>query len=88
MSDPEFLDLEDVLLIHEQQLTRYGGSGGIRDQGILQSALGTPRATFGSRQAARAAVLRVSGHSVPNLHPERSFSTDRQDRPRSRKRGG
>lgn len=46
MSDPEFLDLEDVLAIHEEQLARFGGGSGIRDAGLLESALATPRATF------------------------------------------
>ncbi len=49
MTDPEFLDLEDVLLIHEEQLARYGGSAGVRDQGLLESAIGMPRATFGGQ---------------------------------------
>ncbi len=47
MSDPEFLDLEDVLAIHREQLARFGGGAGIRDAGLLDSALATPRATFG-----------------------------------------
>lgn len=46
-ADPVFLDLDDVLLIHEEQLARYGGGAGIRDAGLLDSALGTPRATLG-----------------------------------------
>lgn len=49
MTDPEFLDLEDVLLIHEEQLYKYGGSAGLRDKGLLESALGMPRATFGGQ---------------------------------------
>ena len=32
MIDPVFLDLEDVLLIHAEQLARYGGSPRIRDR--------------------------------------------------------
>jgi death-on-curing protein len=47
VTDLEFLDLEDVLLIHEGQLPKYGGAAGIRDQGLLESALAQPRATFG-----------------------------------------
>jgi hypothetical protein len=31
VTDPEFLDLEDVLLIHEEQLAKYGGSAGLRE---------------------------------------------------------
>ena len=47
MTDPVFLDVEDVLLIHEEQLPRYGGSPGIRDRGLLESAVAMPRATVG-----------------------------------------
>ena len=45
--DPDFLSLDDVLLIHEQQLQKYGGSSGIRDQGLLESAIAQPSAGFG-----------------------------------------
>jgi death on curing protein len=44
---PEFLTLDDVLEMHEQQLGRYGGAPGLRDQGLLESALAQPMATFG-----------------------------------------
>ena len=45
--DPEFLSLEEVLEIHEQQIAMFGGSGGLRDAAGLESAVATPRATFG-----------------------------------------
>jgi death-on-curing protein len=45
--EPEFLELEDVLLIHDEQLARFGGSAGVRDLGLLESAVAMPRATFG-----------------------------------------
>ena len=44
---PEFLAIEDVLEIHAMQLARYGGGDGLRDQGLLESALAQPQATFG-----------------------------------------
>ncbi len=46
MSDIDFLTLEDVLLAHEDQVTRYGGDSGVRDAGLLNSAIAQPRATF------------------------------------------
>jgi death-on-curing protein len=49
--DPVFLDVEDVLLIHEEQVPRYGGSPGIRDRGLLESAVAMPRATAGGEFA-------------------------------------
>ena len=44
---PAFLSLADVLRIHVDQVERYGGRAGIRDQGLLQSALAMPGASFG-----------------------------------------
>lgn len=45
--EPEFLTVEDVLQIHDEQLAAYGGAGGIRDQALLESAVATPQASFG-----------------------------------------
>jgi death on curing protein len=42
-----FLSLTEVLEIHHDQMTRYGGAPGIRDLDLLKSALGMPAATFG-----------------------------------------
>ncbi len=49
MSDGEylFLSLEDVLELHEMQLAQYGGAAGIRDLGLLESAVMMPQASFG-----------------------------------------
>jgi death on curing protein len=49
-SNPEellFLSLDEVLEIHKQQIEQYGGSPGLRDQALLESAIATPQATFG-----------------------------------------
>lgn len=43
---PRFLTLEDVLFLHDDRVTRYGGTPGLRDVELLQSALGVPAATF------------------------------------------
>jgi len=44
--EPVFLSLEDVLEIHRDQLQRYGGMPGVRDVGLLQSAVCMPLAEF------------------------------------------
>jgi death-on-curing protein len=44
-----FLTLDEVLALHADQIERYGGRPGIRDIGLLQSALGVPAATFEGR---------------------------------------
>lgn len=43
----QFLTLEQVLLIHEDQIEKYGGSHGVRDLGLLESAILRPQTTFG-----------------------------------------
>lgn len=42
----EFLEFDEVLAIHERQIERYGGSPGLRDQSLLESALAVPESTF------------------------------------------
>ncbi|OGX27419.1 MAG: death-on-curing protein [Omnitrophica WOR_2 bacterium RIFCSPHIGHO2_01_FULL_48_9] len=44
--DPEFLTLAEVIGIHANQIELYGGQHGIRDLGLLQSALAQPQASF------------------------------------------
>ena len=47
MAGPLFLTLDEALLIHADQVRRYGGKHGIRDLGLLSSALAMPEASFG-----------------------------------------
>jgi death-on-curing protein len=44
-----FLDLEQVLRIHRDQIERYGGEASIRDLGLLESAIAMPQAGFGGQ---------------------------------------
>lgn len=44
----DFLSVEDVLL-HADQLELYGGEHGLRDMGLLESAVAQPRAGFGGQ---------------------------------------
>src|SRR6266436_2077892 len=46
---PIFLAFDEVLIIHTDQIARYGGTPGVRDLGLLQSALAQPQATFGGQ---------------------------------------
>ena len=45
--DPFFFSVEEVIFLHDEQLVRFGGAAGIRDPGLLESAVGTPQASFG-----------------------------------------
>jgi death-on-curing protein len=46
MSEPLWLDRELVLLLHDDILAATGGAAGIRDEGLLDSALARPLNRF------------------------------------------
>jgi len=39
----DYIRVDDILIIHADQIKRYGGSEGIRDPGLLESALFRPQ---------------------------------------------
>ena len=41
-----YLSITQVLAIHDQMIRRFGGSLGIRDLGLIESAIARPKATF------------------------------------------
>lgn len=41
-----FLTIDEVLALHADQIERYGGTAGVRDHGLLSSALAMPEASF------------------------------------------
>ena len=43
---PRFLGLEAVIAIHYDQIATFGGAHGLRDQGLLESALGQAQQTY------------------------------------------
>jgi len=44
---PLFLDISHVLRTHLSLIERYGGAEGVRDAGLLHSAVAMPQASFG-----------------------------------------
>ena len=46
MKNVSFLTLEVVIEIHDEMIQQYGGSFGIRDLGLIQSAISRPQASF------------------------------------------
>ena len=43
------LSKEQVLQLHDALLEEFGGTAGVRDDGLLESALNAPFATFGGQ---------------------------------------
>lgn len=46
MNEPIFLTLDEVFQIHARSLAEHGGSEGIREPGLVDSALASARNTF------------------------------------------
>ncbi|MGN6684993.1 MAG: type II toxin-antitoxin system death-on-curing family toxin [Devosia sp.] len=46
MAERFYLTLEDVIWIHDEQLKLYGGASGIRDEGLILSALLRPQTGY------------------------------------------
>ncbi|MGB7747337.1 MAG: hypothetical protein WBN75_08615 [Verrucomicrobiia bacterium] len=46
MKTPAWVLRETVLTLHEQLLAEFGGTAGVRDEGLLDSALGKPENLF------------------------------------------
>jgi death-on-curing protein len=46
-AEPDFLSVEDIVQIHDEQIDAYGGATGVRNQGLLESAVAMPQASFG-----------------------------------------
>lgn len=42
----DFLGVDDVVRLHADQIARYGGKEGVRDLGLLESAVAAPQASF------------------------------------------
>ena len=49
VNEPLFLTLDEVLQLHAESLEHFGGDEGIRDIGLIESAIATPRQGFGGQ---------------------------------------
>jgi death-on-curing protein len=61
-----YLTVAEVLAIHDDQITRYGGSPGVRDMGQLEAALFRPQTGYYADIIAEAAAL---WESLSQNHP-------------------
>jgi death-on-curing protein len=62
----DYLTVADVLAMHADQIERYGGSHGIRDQGLLEAALYRPQTGYYRDQIEETAAL---WESLSQNHP-------------------
>jgi death-on-curing protein len=68
MSEPEWLDLDIVLDFHAEQLALFGGADGLRDFGLLESALARPVNKFAYGESDLAALAAAYGFGIAQNH--------------------
>lgn len=69
MTEPRWLTLKEVLVTHERQLARFGGAPGIRDKGMLESALQRPVNKWDYGQANLVELAAAYGFGIARNHP-------------------
>ena len=69
MNEPIWLDVEILIDLHAEQLALFGGSDGIRDQGMLESALGGPVNKFTYGKTDLAALAAAYAFGIARNHP-------------------
>lgn len=66
----ELLELENVVLFHEKIVNHTGGSAGVRDFGLIESALNRAIMTFDGKELYESLELKISvvAHGLINNH--------------------
>jgi death-on-curing protein len=67
--EPEWLDTDIVLDIHAEQLAIFGGGDGMRDLGLLESALARPLNKFACGETDIAALAAAYAFGIARNHP-------------------
>jgi death-on-curing protein len=71
MDDPKWISEQFALMIHKRQLAEHGGLDGVRDLGLLQSALARPRHMFAYTDPTPplTALAAAYGFGIARNHP-------------------
>jgi len=69
MTEPVWIDLEVVLAIHDEQLAEHGGQPGVRDRGLLESAMARPQNQFACGEHSIARLAASYAFGISRNHP-------------------
>lgn len=69
MKEPRWLPKGPILAVHERQLAEHGGARGVRDEGLLESALARPQNLFAYGQSDAAALAGAYAFGMARNHP-------------------
>jgi len=68
MNEPEWLDVNIIIDVHAEQLALFGGPDGVRDIGLLESALARPQNKFAYRETDLAALAAAYVFGIARNH--------------------
>lgn len=69
MSEPRWITLDQAIRIHAEQLARFGGPAGIRDMGLLESAIARPQNKHAYGESDLAALAAAYAFGIARNHP-------------------
>ena len=69
MTEPEWLDVNIMLDVHAEQVVLFGGPDGVRDLGLLESALARPVNKFAYGETDLAVLVAAYGFGIARNHP-------------------
>jgi len=69
VNEPKWVTLPIVLAIHDEQLAIHGGSAGLRDGSLLESALDRPRNKWTYEKAKLPELAAAYGYGIARNHP-------------------
>ena len=69
MAELVWVELDIVLAIHDEQLAEHGGQPGVRDPGLLESALGRPRNQFAYGEPSITRLAASYAFGISRNHP-------------------
>jgi death-on-curing protein len=69
MREPEWLDVNIMLDVHAEQLALFGGPDGVRDLGLLESALARPVNKYAYGETDLPSLAAAYGFGIAKNHP-------------------
>lgn len=69
MKEPCWLTREECLALHDMMLSHYGGAAGVRDEGLLASALARPQQLFAYGKPTMADLAAAYAAGIVKNHP-------------------
>ncbi len=69
MSEPNWLTKEECLVFHTELVARFGGPAGVRDEGLLDSALARPQQIFHLEKPSLVEMAAAYAEGIVKNHP-------------------